>query len=175
MTTRSVALLRSVNVGGRGSLKMDALRSAFTDLGYGEVSTYIQSGNVVFTSDAPVDAGDLGRALSGALGADLTVMVRTAAELRAVLDGTPFASVPASERHVGFLAGAPAPGALDGLDLASFAPDEAIIVGTEVHLRLPNGMGRAKLPVKLGRALDVAVTYRNWNTVTKLAELAGAG
>ena len=80
MTTRSVALLRSVNVGGRGSLKMDALRSAFTDLGYGEVSTYIQSGNVVFTSDAPVDAGDLGRALSGVLGADLTVMVRTAAE-----------------------------------------------------------------------------------------------
>ena len=175
MSTRYVALLRGVNVGGRTSLKMDALRSAFADLGHHEVATYIQSGNVVFTSDGPVDADDLGGALSGLLDRELTVMVRTAADLRAVIDATPFASMPTAERHVGFLAAAPDRAAVDGLDLAPLAPEAAEIIGTEVHLHLPDGMGRAKLPVHLGRLLGDAVTYRNWNTVSKLAELAGAG
>lgn len=174
MTTRYVALLRGVNVGGRTSLQMSALREAFTALGFGEVSTYIQSGNVVFTSDAPVDADELGRALTEALDRELTVMVRTAAELQAVIDATPFASAPAAERHVAFLATAPDPSTVDGLDLAPFAPETAEVIGSEVHLHLPNGMGRAKLPTYLGRVLGAAVTYRNWNTVTKLAQLSSS-
>lgn len=175
VSTRYVALLRGVNVGGRTSLPMADLRAVFTDLGFGEVATYIQSGNAVFTSDARVDPEDLGRSLSGALGRDIATMVRTAAEVQAVLDHTPFAHEPATERHVGFLASAPARSVIDGLDLAAFAPEAGAIVGAEVHLHLPNGMGRAKLPVHLGRVLGGPVTYRNWRTVTKLAELAGAG
>lgn len=175
MITRYVALLRGVNVGGRTSLKMADLRGAFADLGFGEVTTYIQSGNVVFTSDAPVGADELGRALTAALDRELTVMVRTAAELQAVIDATPFASAPPKERHVAFLATAPDPSTVAGLDVAPFAPETAEVIGSEVHLHLPNGMGRAKLPTYFGRVLGADVTYRNWNTVTKLAELASTG
>jgi uncharacterized protein (DUF1697 family) len=174
VTTRHVALLRGVNVGGRTSMKMSALREAFTDLGFGEVATYIQSGNVVFTSDAPVDADELGRVLTEALDRELTVMVRTAAELQAAIDATPFASAPPAERHLGFLATVPDRSTVDGLDLAPFAPETAEVVGSEVHLHLPNGMGRAKLPSYFGRVLGGDVTYRNWNTVTKLAELSSS-
>lgn len=172
MTSRYVALLRSVNVGGRGSLKMDALREAFTGLGYADVVTYIQSGNVVFTSTGPVAADDLGAALSAALGADLTVMLRTGADLAEVLAADPFGSAPRSARHIGFLSSEPPAAVVDGLDLARFAPEEAAILGAEVHLLLPDGMGRAKLPQHLARVLADAVTYRNWNTASKLAELA---
>ena len=172
MSVRSVALLRGVNVGGRSSLKMDALRAAFASLGYDDVATYIQSGNVVFTSDRKVGGATLGDALSDELGADLTVVVRTAAELRKVLADDPFPEADRKARHIGFCDAKPGAGALADLDLGSFAPEEVAIVGTEVHLLLPNGMGRAKLPVAVGRKLAVAVTYRNWNTSAKLLEMA---
>lgn len=173
MTTRSVALLRGVNVGGHGSLKMDALRDAFVALGHHDVRTYIQSGNVVFSSELEVGRVELGAALARELGVELAVVVRTAAELQAVLDADPFPDAPRSARHIGFCDARPREGVLDELDPGRFAPEEAAIVGSEVHLLLPDGMGRAKLPVALGRKLDVAVTYRNWNTVTKLLELCG--
>ena len=59
------------------------------------------------------------------------------------------------------------------LDLERFLPEAVVIDGADLYLHLPNGMGRAKLPVSLGRQLAVPVTFRNWNTVAKLAELAG--
>lgn len=171
MTTTYVALLRGVNVAGRGTLRMDELRRVFLALGYTEVATYIQSGNVIFTSDVPVDADSLQSDMGAELGADVTVMVRTAAELEGVVRRNPFGGADPSKLHVGFLARQPP---AVSLDLQRFRPEEAIIDGREVYFHLPNGIGRAKLPPYLDRQLKVPVTVRNWNTVTKLAQLAGA-
>lgn len=172
MTATYVALLRSVNVAGHGTVKMVDLAGVFRGLGYDDVSTYIQSGNVIFTTDGGVAAADLERAIRAGLGMDVTVMVRTAAALARVVRANPFAHSDPSTLHVGFMAGAP-PVAAGDLDLERFLPEAVVIDGADLYLHLPNGMGRAKLPVSLGRQLAVPVTFRNWNTVAKLAELAG--
>ena len=174
MTTASVALLRGINVGGHGKLKMDALRDAVRGLGFGDVSTYIQSGNVIFTSDGPVDTVDFERSLRAALGTDVTVIVRTAGELAQIIRANPFTTADSSGIHVGFMAHAPDPLAVEHLDLLRFAPDEAAIVGAELYLHLPDGIGRAKLPDHVARQLKVPFTVRNWNTVSKLVELTTA-
>jgi uncharacterized protein (DUF1697 family) len=68
----------------------------------------------------------------------------------------------------------PAAAAVRSLDGQRFSPEVAVVDGSEVYLHLPNGMGRAKLPTHLGRQLDVPITFRNWNTVTKLVALVTA-
>jgi uncharacterized protein (DUF1697 family) len=176
-----VGLLRAVNVGGR-KLAMADLRAAVEGLGFTGVRTYVQSGNVVF--DAPGRKGEaaLVRELEAAL-ADakgrIPVVLRTRAELDAVLAGDPYAGrrLEPTHHHVVFLPGAAAH-ALDGVDLAAYAPEEAVVVGREVHLLLPFGAGRSKLAVDLARKGTKEGTARNWRTVTALAavaaEVAGA-
>ena len=171
MKATYVALLRSVNVAGHGKVKMSDLADVFRRLGYAEVSTYIQSGNVIFMTDEDVAAADIEAAICADLGMDITIMVRTAAELARVVEGNPFVQADPSTLHVGFMPGAPSVTAAD-LDLQRFLPEAVVVDGANLYLHLPNGMGRAKLPVSLGRQLGVPVTFRNWNTVTKLAELA---
>lgn len=153
---------------------MGALRDAVRGLGFGDVATYIQSGNVVFTSDEPVDAAHFERTLRAALGMDVAVMVRTAGELAQIIRANPFTQADLSSIHVGFMAHAPDPLADELLDLVRFAPDEAAIVGTELYLHLPDGIGRSKLPDHVARQLKVPFTVRNWNTVSKLVELTTA-
>ncbi|HSS10321.1 MAG TPA: DUF1697 domain-containing protein [Acidimicrobiales bacterium] len=174
MTTTYVALLRSVNVAGHGKIKMDELQRAFRGLGYTDVATYIQSGNVILTSDAPVLAVDLESAIKAELGMDVTVMLRTAARLARVVERNPFRHTDPSKLHVAFMAHRPHAAAVQKLDLERFSPEDVIIDGTESYLHLPNGVGRAKLPEYIGRQLKVPMTIRNWNTVTKLVELIGA-
>lgn len=174
MTTTSVALLRGINVGGHGKLKMDALRDAVRGLGFGDVSTYIQSGNVIFTSVGPVAAAHFERSLGSALGMDVTVMIRTADELAQIVRANPFGHMDPSKVHVGFMADTPAADAVEQLDVLRFAPDEAAVVGAELYLHLPDGIGRAKLPDHVARQLKMPFTVRNWNTVSKLVELTTA-
>ena len=174
------ALLRGVNLGARNRIAMGDLRALVRDLGGEEARTYVQSGNVVFGSaDAP---GELARAIEAGihdrLGLDVTVLVRSAAQLAAIVAATPFpAATPDSTRHlVTFLASAPDPRSLSGLDASAFDPDEFRIVGEEIYLHCPGGYGRSKLSnAFFERRLDVAATTRNWRTVTALAELASPG
>jgi uncharacterized protein (DUF1697 family) len=169
--TAYAALLRGVNVGGHGAIKMEELRAAFVAFGVGDVTTYIQSGNVVFSSHVPVTAADLEQTIESAFGMKITVMVRTRAELRDIVGRYPFAGVDGSRRHVGFLTGAPAVAVAQGLDLQRFSPDEVVLDGREAFFHLPHGVGRSKLPDYVGRQLEVPMTIRNWNTVSKLIEL----
>ena len=171
MTTRWVALLRAVNVAGHGKVKMDDLRHAFRSLGYTDVTTYIQSGNVVFSSDAPVVPTELQRSVAVELGMPVVVVLRTSRQLARVVQRNPFTRVDASKLHIGFMPKRPSPAVTRELDLQRFSPEEVVIDGSELFLHLPDGMGRAKLPDYLGRHLDVPITFRNWNTVTKLFEL----
>jgi len=173
--TTFVALLRGINVGGRHKVAMADLRAAFADAGCEGVTTYIQSGNVVFEHAA--DADELGveleRRIEAMAGFAVAVVLRTGAEMAAVVRDNPFPGVEPTKLHVIFLSSDSPPGALDRVDAASFAPEEFVLAGRQLYLHLPNGMARTKLP----RALDVfptPVTTRNWRTVLKLVELAGA-
>ncbi len=171
--TTFIALLRGINVGGKHKVAMADLRAIFADAGGENVTTYIQSGNVVFTHPArPPDklGADLEQRIEARTGFAVAVVLRTARQWAAVVRDNPF---PGKETHlhVTFLSSDPTAGALDSVDAAAFAPEEFELVGRQLYLYLPNGMARTKLP----KALDVfttPVTTRNWRTVSKLAELA---
>jgi uncharacterized protein (DUF1697 family) len=171
-----VALLRGVNLGARNKVSMAALRELFGALGAEDVTTYVQSGNVVFRStnrSASRLEGAIEKQIRDDLGLDVSVLVRTGAELRAIVAGDPIDD-PAAV-HVTFLAKKPAAARLRDLDPGRSPPDEFRVVGREVYLRCPNGYGRSKLTnAYFEKQLGVAATTRNWRTVTKLAELAHA-
>ena len=168
-----VALVRGVNVGGRNKVSMSALRDLVESLGHTDVATYIQSGNVVFTSKKDVTPASLERAIESEFGLDIALVLRTRAALKRTVNANPFADADLKTVHVGFMAAKPAAAVVRTLDTDQFAPEEFAIKGTDLYLHLPNGMGRAKLPAYLDRKLKVPTTVRNWNTVCKLLELAG--
>jgi uncharacterized protein (DUF1697 family) len=169
-----VALLRGINVGGRNKLPMAELRALVESLGPTDVTTYIQSGNVIFTSAKPVAPKTLEAAIEDACGIAITVVVRTSAELAKVVTANPFAKSDVSKLHVGFMAAKPSKAVVARIDAERFKPEEFAVRGAELYLYLPNGMGRTKLPDYLGRQLEIPTTVRNWNTVLKLVELVGA-
>jgi uncharacterized protein (DUF1697 family) len=173
---RIVALLRGINVGGKGKLPMTTVRAVFEDEGATDVVTYIQSGNIVFSHPARSPAG-LGRKLEHALGRragfPVPVMLRTAAEMAAVVAKNPYPRAQPKQLHILFLAERPGAAAIRALDLARYRPEECVVAGRDVYMYLPDGIGRAKLPPALGK-LKTPGTARNWQTVNKLVELSRA-
>jgi uncharacterized protein (DUF1697 family) len=173
-----VALLRGINVGGKNKLPMATLAKLFADEKCAAVSTFIQSGNVIF--DAPAKAAltigaRVSKRIEDKLGLTVPVVVRAAAELASVPARNPFlkAGVDADELHVMFLADAPAATAARALDPARSPGDSFALVGRELFLRLPNGAGRSKLTnAYFDKALATVSTARNWRTVLKLIELS---
>jgi uncharacterized protein (DUF1697 family) len=169
---RLVALLRGVNVAGN-QVSMPALRALFEGLGCGRVETYIQSGNVVFSPPpGGIDGGALEPPLAERFGFDMPVILRSAGELATVLGANPYPGVDGTRLHVAFSAKPPPAEAVASLDVGPFEPEVCVVVGAHIYMHLPNGMGRSRLPLYLGRRLKVPFTVRNWNTVAKLAELA---
>ena len=179
---RHVALLRAVNVGGKGLVKKDALRAAFARAGGANVSTFIASGNVLFDA-APdrVEAIVAGarRRLRAVLGAEPVIMVRSAAEIARLLKRGPFAGVDAPtivKRYILFLDSIPTrrprlplTQPAEELDLVHVAGRDCWVVSR----RKPSGMyGCPGFFVEA--ALGVASTARSWSTVTNLAALLGA-
>jgi uncharacterized protein (DUF1697 family) len=170
----TVALLRAVNVGGR-KVSMAELRELAESLGYSDVRTYIQSGNLLFHSPRKSPASALEAAIAKRFGIDVDVVLRSGAQLDRVLARNPFPEADPSGLHVGFLAKAPSSSAVSSLDTGRFLPDEMVVTGAELYLHLPGGMARTKLPAYVLRGLEVPTTIRNWKAVTKLAELARTG
>lgn len=171
---RYTALLRGINVGGRTKVSMSDLRATCAAAGLDDVQTYIQSGNVVFSStqrSAPKIEASIERAIRDELGQDVTVMVRTAAQLGRIVERNPFAAddLPATALVVAFLKRRTTTKALD---LSAYGPETAAVHGTEVYLHYPNGQGRSKVTnAVLERLLGTPATARNWNTVGKLLAL----
>jgi uncharacterized protein (DUF1697 family) len=163
-----VALLRAVNVGGTGTLPMAELKAICEGLGFADVKTYIQSGNVLFRSELAETKvqGKLEAALAERMGKTPGVLLRSRRELEAVAAKAPFPDAKPNFLLVTFLPEPPAANALDRL----VAPDgeEVKIDGREIYIHYPNGSGRSKLKLP---ALKPG-TARNLNTVRKLAELA---
>jgi uncharacterized protein (DUF1697 family) len=169
---RYIGLLRGVNVGGKNKLPMAELRALLESLDHTEVSTFIQSGNVFFTTAKPVTEKTLETAIAKRFGINPSVMLRTPQEMRKVVKSNPFANADPGTLHVGFMAQKPPAAVLAKLDAERFLPDEFVVRGREYYLHLPNGLGRSKLPPYLDRQLKVPATVRNWNTVNKLLDLA---
>jgi uncharacterized protein (DUF1697 family) len=175
---RYVALLRSVNVAGHGRVGMDDLRASFTALGYGDVVTYIQTGNVLFTAPSQSEKAVVAAVeeqVARDFGDAPAVLLRTVSELRRIGSASPYAKAGADpgRHHVTFLAGAPSKAALAALELPPSGRDELVIDGREVYVHTPDGYAGTKYTgTFLERRLGVVSTTRNWNTVTKLCQLS---
>lgn len=174
-----VALLRSVNVAGHGRLSMVELKQSFLALGHSEVSTYIQTGNVLFRSSGRSTTA-LASAIEDQLAFDFgsapAVILRTVPELSRAVAASPYPAQGAdpSRHHVTFLAQAPSEEKLAAFTPPPSGRDQLVIIGREVYVHTPDGYGNSKLTgTLLERRLGVVSTTRNWNTVTKLADLAG--
>ena len=175
--TALAALLRGVNVGGKQSLPMADLRRLLTDLGYGDVQTYLQSGNAVFTTDR-TDTDKIAREIEdgvAALGvADPGCLILQPDRLRRVVDANPLADQAAepAKLQVVFLSDPPLPEKVAAIDRAAYLPDVFEAGEREVYVYYPEGIRRTKLThAFFQKKLEVAVaTARNWNTVTALLE-----
>lgn len=175
---KQVALLRAVNVGKR-QVPMARLRELMAADGFTEVVTFLQSGNVVFADggrSAAENATRLERLISDEFGFPVEVVIRTHAELNAVIahDPLPNRAEDPKKYVVVFFATVPAAAAVDALDPADFAPDEYAFHGLELYSYSPEGVHTSKFTQAfLKRRLGVPVaTGRNWTTVLRLAELA---
>jgi uncharacterized protein (DUF1697 family) len=175
VSTRFVALLRGINVGRARQVDMPRLRDVLTARGHGGVRTHLRSGNVVLDSELHEAelAADLRAAIAEEFGFDVPVVVRTGPELADVVAGNPLGEVATDPARylVTFMAEPP-----DADKVAALPPadsGEYLVSGRELYLWLPDGIqGTPVASWKWDRLLGRPGTARNWNTVTKLSELA---
>jgi uncharacterized protein (DUF1697 family) len=172
-------MIRGINVSGQKRVKMELVKEAYETAGFGDVVTYIQSGNIVFTSeDSSKDsvASTVQEVLKKLLDLDVIVFMRDRNEFQAIVDGFPFEKEDTSKSHVTFLLAEPAEGsnhAIEELNKLKAEPEQFHVAATEIYLHCPNGYGRTKLSNNnIEKKLGVAATTRNWNTVTALLDMA---
>jgi uncharacterized protein (DUF1697 family) len=186
--TTMVALLRSVNVGGRNRVPMAELRTVAEALGFDGVETYLHSGNLVLTGTGPasVVTRTLEAGITSAFGLEVPVIVRSARQLSRILGANPFAAAGVDPKtlHVTFLAAAPAAKRAQDLTRAgadaesdgAFGNDRFARKGPDVFVHCPGGYGVTKLNNGFfERRAGVVATTRNWRTVTAIAQMAGLG
>lgn len=176
--TKCVSLFRGINVGGHQIVRMDALKKLHMSLDLHDVQSYIQSGNVVFSSNkANVTQiqKEIEDGFAQTFGFPVKVMVRTESELNAIIENNPFQNQPMRESKwiiAMFLASDPSSTALEDIQKAYTGPEEIHIIGQEVFIYYPEGMGRSKLTnTLLEKKLKTVSTARNWNTVLKLQQM----
>jgi len=168
------ALLRGVNVGGKNKLPMKDLAALFEKAGCVSVTTYIQSGNVVFSADAECAkmlAPAIARKIEERFGYRIPVLLRSAEQLASVIRDNPYLreGVPEKELYVAFLASPPPAEKIKDLDPARSLPDSFRASGQEIYLHLPNGIADSKLTnAWFDTKLSTVSTVRNWATVLRL-------
>ncbi len=173
------ALLRGVNVGGSRKLPMAGLRTLIQGLGHGDVRTYLQSGQAVFTADHGDEdslAAELTRAIETEFGFTCDVLVREHAYLRAVMEACPFpaAELEAKQVHVTYFSAPVGSERFAEVDPDAYLPEEFRLGDRALYLYAPDGLGRSKLAEALSRPRllkGLVATTRNWNTVVKLVEM----
>lgn len=174
-----ICMLRGVNVGSHNRVKMDELKKLCTSLKLRDPQTYVQSGNIVFSTDER-DLDKLRKSLESAIhkkfGFHSDVILRSAKDLREVIAQNPFAKrkdIHPSKLLVTFFTDDPGDAARKQVRAIKCDPEELFIEGREAYVYFPNGAGRSKLNWSLiPKTLKVQGTARNWNSVTKLLEMA---
>jgi len=175
-----IGLLRGINIGGHNKIPMAGLRTLCGELGWKNVQTYIQSGNLVFSASGKPASLEkqLQQAIEDRFGLSIPVIVRQAADWPAYVKGNPFASACKKEPHLVAMylsKAAPKADAVKALLERAMAGERIECVGETLWIHFPNGVARSKLtPALLERLIGSPVTARNWLTVLKLQELAAA-
>ena len=180
--TTWILLLRGINVGGNNRLPMRELVTLLEGLGLRDVRTWIQSGNVVFATDdaADGDPAALAAAITAAIreahGFAPRSMLLEAPALRAAIASNPFPEADAEPAtvHLFFLDAPPPSPDLAGIEAIRGPRERVIIDGAVLYLHTPDGLGRSRLSERAERLVGVPATARNWKTVRRLEELAGA-
>jgi uncharacterized protein (DUF1697 family) len=166
-----IALFRGINVGGNNVIRMAELKTLLTDIGYTDVRTYIQSGNVVFKSSEKHTASmeeKICACVKEHAGFAPNVFVLTEDELELMISANPFPTDDGKALHFYILKTPAGSADLEKLETLKLG-DEAFKLSNEVfYLHAPSGIGRSKLAAGAERALGVPVTARNWNTIAKL-------
>jgi uncharacterized protein (DUF1697 family) len=170
-----IALLRGINLGSRNRVPMPELRDHLAQLGYGEVRTVVQSGNLVLESGAGAGqlAADLQAAIADRFGVDTPVVVRTAKQLEKVVDDNPFPdAVKDPKRYQVTFLEAKCPAAeAKALREADVAPEHLHVAGREIYVWHVDGIQQSPAAKLMSQQLSGVATARNWNTVLKLLEL----
>jgi uncharacterized protein (DUF1697 family) len=168
-----IAFLRGINLGPTNKISMPALRAMAAELGYADVATYINSGNLIFTSSKK--AAELEREISAAIkerfGTKTDVAVRTPAQLKKVLADNPYPDGSPSQVTVAFLTQAAPPEAKQKVAAIATDAEPFTFAGSEVYVHYSNGLGRSKLAEKFSSIIGVSATVRNINTVAKVLAL----
>jgi uncharacterized protein (DUF1697 family) len=177
-----ISILRGINVSGQKLIRMEDLKSLYEGLGFRNVRTYIQSGNVIFNSDLNSPIPEISRKIAKAIEEKyfflVPVIIRTAHEMNRIHSSNPFlkeAGIDNEKLHVTFLEEAPALADISALQNFNYPPDRFIINGKEIYLYCPGGYGNTKLSnTFFEKKLHVQATTRNWKTVGTLVSLASS-
>ncbi len=179
--TSYLALLRGVNVSGRNSIRMPALRDSLSHLGFPDVQTYLQSGNVVFhtaKTDEALLAAKIKTAIAEDFGHEVPVLVMSMKDLGQIANSNSLRPKTCEDDtlfHCTFLFQPVSPATFQALKLPAAAGERAVLMGAAILLHCPHGYGKTKLNNNFfERALGVAATTRNWRTVLALQELGSA-
>jgi len=171
-----IALLRGINVGGRNRLPMQSLSQIIESAGCEQVTTYIQSGNVVFKAN--VDSADkfgeeIGRAIEKEHGFCPAVRLITADDLRAAVASNPYPHAVSEPKslHLSFLEHTPQKERISDVERLLTKTESLTVVGSLLYIHAPGGIARSRVANGIDRALQVKTTARNWRTVMKLEEL----
>ncbi|HEX9153113.1 MAG TPA: DUF1697 domain-containing protein [Flavobacterium sp.] len=179
MTTH-LALLRGINVSGHNMIKMDALKTTLETVGFQNVQTYIQSGNVFVDTNEenPAKVGfQIKQEIFKVFGHEVPVVVIGSADLEACLKNNPFlkeAAVDHKKLYVAFISTALRSESINDLKISQFKPDEASIDASRIYIKYAVGAGKTRFDQKyIEKKLNVIATIRNWNTVTQLLKMFG--
>ncbi len=173
-----LSMLRGINVGGQNKIKMEELKSLYESLGFKNIRTYIQSGNVIFGS-AGKDTKELSNLIEEKIKEvfrlSVSVLLRTPAELQHIIDANPFINdkhIDTGKLYITFLSIAPKASALSEMKEIRGDPDKFYIVDREIYLYCPDGYGRTKFSNDFfERKSGIAATTRNWKLVNTLLEM----
>ena len=174
---RYIALLRGINVGGKSMMKMEELKDMFAELGFGNVETYINSGNIAFDSKKIAEAklaDKIEDAIEAKFGRPVPVMVRVQDAIERIVTANPFHGQFDDHRymHVLFLKEEMPKDKLAQLKAAALPGEQYDAVGQELYCLMPDGVADSLLGTNfIEKKLKVSATGRNWRTVEKLAEL----
>jgi uncharacterized protein (DUF1697 family) len=170
-----VAFLRGVNLGPANKISMPALRAMAEDLGYADVATYINSGNLILSSPKKADTveREISKTIKDIFGRPIDVTVRTPAQLKKILAENPFPDGNPSQVTVAFLTKALARDANDKVAAVAKDYEPFAIAGQEVYVNYSQGIGRSKLAEKFSDIIGVSSTVRNIRTVEKVLALCG--
>jgi uncharacterized protein (DUF1697 family) len=174
-----ISMLRGVNLGPHNRIKMDALRALYQSLKLEDSRTYVQSGNIIFRTKEKNFAA-LAKKIQDAIERQFdfrpVVILRTPDEIRQAIAANPFAhrrDVEPGKLLVTFLTAEPGPDVRTTLAKFKEFPEELHLKGRELYIYFPNGAGKSKLPwSSVERLLNTTGTARNWNSVTKILEMA---